>query len=116
MSGPQPFSTTSPLEKSDRRDRLARKAAGSPLVLPTYADPTKVKYETFVQDLQKHNAKLKELTQAEAQRALRQYFIGVFGREDFEDIKKNRGEGKDDRNAAAWARLRGEGIEYWKRR
>lgn len=85
--------------------------------MPDCSQPSKIKYGYFVDSFRQNNPKLKEVTQAEIQRALRQYFVSFFGREDFEDIRKQcRSPPETDKDKAAWARLCDEGQQYWKRR
>lgn len=110
-----PFSTSAPLEKRHRHS--GKKIPSSPLVIPAYSQPSKIKYSQFIDALRARNPTVKAVTQAEAQRALRQYFVGFFGREDFEDVRRgSRASAASDKEKAAWARLCEEGQQYWKKR
>lgn len=94
-----------------------KKKLGGPLILPFYSSPSRIKYDVFVTDLQKSNAELKEVTQAEAQRALRQYFVNFFGKESFGVARKTGESCADiDKDRAAWAKLSEEGQQYRRRR
>ena len=50
-----------------------------PLVLPAYSNTKQISYATFVRDLQQKNVKGKDITEAEANKALSRVFVSLWG-------------------------------------
>lgn len=91
-------------------------SSGSP-VIPSYPNLSKVNYEYCMDDLHKHNANMRKIQRSHAEGALYRLAACHLGRQSFEDLRTaNRMRQQVDENAAAWVRLREEGVECLSRR
>lgn len=98
------------------RDAEKQQQKHSKLPIPLYDSVSDIKYADFVSKLQDITEDEGEVDRSTVERALRQYFVDVYGESQVQDFTRMYDRQAKHPGLAAWSRLRDETTWYWKRR